>query len=93
MTPSKLKRIVKAATVIVTMVVVFLVCFVCYSTIKIGVLNKRLDELNNLSANLTKQETQLKEGIAIRNTESYIEQEAREEYGMAMPGDKIYIEK
>ena len=25
--------------------------------------------------------------------ESYIEQEAREEYGMAMPGDKIYVEK
>lgn len=93
MTQQKLKKIVKAVTVLVTTVVVFLVCFVAYTTIKIGVLNNRLNELNSLSASLTQQQQQLEAGIKIKETGSYLEQEAREEYGMALPGDKIYIEK
>ena len=92
MTPEKLKRVIKLVTAIVTTVVAFLVCFITYTSIKIGVLNKRLDELNQLSASLSQQQTQLEQGIAIRETGSYVEQEAREEYGMAQEGDKIYSE-
>lgn len=93
MTPQKLKRTIKLATVLTTIAVVVLVCIITFTTIKIGVLNKRIAELDALSASLTKQQTQLENGIAIRETGSYVEQEAREEYGMAMPGDKIYVEE
>ncbi len=93
MTPQKLKRTIKLATVLTTIVVVILVCVITFTTIKIGVLNKRIRELDEMSATLTKQQTQLENGIAIRETGSYVEQEAREEYGMALPGDKIYIEE
>ena len=89
MTPQKLKRTIKLATVLTTIVVVLLVCVITFTTIRIGVLNKRIKELDELSASLT----QLENGIAMRETGSYVEQEAREEYGMAMPGDKIYVEQ
>ena len=93
MTPQKLKRSIKLVTVLTTIAVVVLVCIIVFTTIKIGVLNKRIAELDALSASLTKQQTQLENGISIRETGSYVEQEAREEYGMAMPGDKIYVEE
>ena len=93
MTPQKLKKTIKLATVLTTIVVVILVCVITFTTIKIGVLNRRIHELDEMSANLTQQQTQLENGIAIRETGSYVEQEAREEYGMALPGDKIYIEE
>ena len=93
MTPQKLKRTIKLATVLTTIVVVLLVCVITFTTIRIGVLNKRIKELDELSASLTKQQVQLENGIAMRETGSYVEQEAREEYGMAMPGDKIYVEQ
>lgn len=93
MTQQKLKRTVKIITVLTTIVVAVLVCVVTFTTIKIGVLNARIRELDQLSASLTNKQTQLENGISIRNTESYVEQEAREEYGMAKPGDKIYVTK
>ena len=93
MTPQTLKRKIKLATILTTIAVVVLVCIVTFTTIKIGVLNKRIAELDAMSATLTKQQIQLENGISIRETGSYVEQEAREEYGMAMPGDKIYVEK
>ena len=93
MTPQKLQRRIKLITVLATLVVVVLVCVISFTSIKIGVLNKRIKELDQMSAYLTEQQTQLENGIAFRETGSYIEQEAREEYGMAMPGDKIYIEQ
>ena len=93
MTPQTLKRKIKLATILTTIAVVVLVCVVTFTTIKIGVLNKRIAELDAMSATLTKQQIQLENGISIRETGSYVEQEAREEYGMAMPGDKIYVEK
>lgn len=93
MTPQKLKKTIKLATVLTTIVVVILVCVITFTTIKIGVLNRRIHELDEMSASLTQQQTQLENGIAIRETGSYVEQEAREEYGMALPGDKIYIEE
>ena len=88
----KLKRKIKLVTVLTTIVVALLVCIITFTTIKIGVLNSRIAELDAMSANLTKQQTQLENGIALRETGSYVEQEAREEYGMALPGDKIYVE-
>ena len=93
MTPQTLKRKIKLATILTTIAVVVLVCVITFTTIKIGVLNKRIAELDAMSATLTKQQIQLENGISIRETGSYVEQEAREEYGMAMPGDKIYVEK
>ena len=70
-----------------------MICLISYQCIKIGTLNAMVKELNELSASLTQQQAQLEAGIDIRQTGSYIEQEAREEYGMALPGDKIYIEE
>ena len=93
MTPQKLQRTIKLATALATIIVVILVCIISFTSIKIGVLNKRIKDLDQLSASLTQQQVQLNNGITFRETESYIEQEAREEYGMAMPGDKIYVKK
>lgn len=89
----KLKRKIKLITVLTTIVVAVLVGIISFTTIKIGVLNRRIKELDDMSASLTNQQTQLENGIALRETGSYVEQEAREEYGMAMPGDKIYVEQ
>lgn len=93
MTSQKLKRTVKLITILTTMVVAVLVCVIAFTTIKIGILNKRIQELDRLSASLTQRQTQLENGISIRETGSYVEQEAREELGMAKPGDKIYTTK
>ncbi len=93
MTSQKLKRTVKLITILTTMVVAVLVCVITFTTIKIGILNNRIQELDRLSASLTQRQTQLENGISIRETGSYVEQEAREELGMAKPGDKIYTTK
>lgn len=93
MTSQKLKHTIKLITIFTTMFVAVLVCVITFTTIKIGVLNKRIKDLDSLSASLSQKQTQLENGISIKETGSYIEQEAREELGMAKPGDKIYTTK
>ena len=92
MNQQKLKRTIKLATMLITTVIIVLVCVISFTSIRIGVLKNRIKQLDELSASLTQQQTALENGIALRETNSYIEQEAREEYGMALPGDVIYRE-
>lgn len=92
MNQQKLKKTVKLATTLITTVIILLVCVITFTSIRIGVLKGRIKQLDELSASLTQQQTALENGIALRETNSYIEQEAREEYGMALPGDVIYRE-
>lgn len=91
MTPEKLKRVVKTITTCVTLFLICLVCIITYQCIKIGTLNARIKELDNLSASLSQQEEQLVHGIEIKETGTYLEQQAREQYGMANKGDTIYL--
>ena len=93
MTAQKLKKIVRLSTVLVVVFVVFAVIMIGYQLIKINTLNKRLAELDRQSASLTQTQEQLERGIEIRQTSSYIEQTAREQYGLTADGDKIYIEQ
>lgn len=91
MTPQKFKKVVKLSTILVTTFVLCMACIITYQCIKIGVLKARSRELDRLSASLTQQQNQLEAGIKLKETGSYLEQQAREEYGMAQKGDTIYI--
>ena len=93
MTAQKLKRVVRLSTTLIVVFVVFAIIMIGYQLIKINTLNKRIAELDRQSASLTQTQEQLERGIEIRQTSSYVEQTAREQYGMTADGDKIYIQR
>jgi len=93
MTAQKLKKIVRISTTLVIVFVVFAVIMITYQLVKISTLNKRLVELDRQSASLTQTQEQLERGIEIRQTSSYIEQTAREQFNLTAEGDKIYIQQ
>lgn len=93
MTTAKLKKIIKLTTICVTAFVAVMVCVITYQCIKIGTLNAKLKHLDSISQNLSQQQEQLQHGIDYSQTSSYLEQQAREEYGMAQQGDTIYVQK
>lgn len=93
MTPRKFKKVVKLTTILVTTFVMVMVCVLTYQCIKIGVLKARSRSLDQMSAALTAHQQQLENNIKLQETSSYLEQQAREEHGMAQPGDVIYIPK
>ena len=91
MTPQKFKRVVKLTTILVTTFVLCAVCIISYQCIKIGVLKAKSNKLDQMSIALTQQQKQLENNIKLQETGSYLEQQAREELGLAQPGDKIYV--
>lgn len=93
MTPQKLKHIVKLSTVIITLVIILFAFIITYQVIKINVLSNRVAELDRQSASLSAQADNLQHGIELNQTSSYIEQQAREYYGLAQEGDQLYIQK
>ena len=93
MTAQKLKKVVRISTTLVIVFIVFAVIMITYQLVKINTLNKRLAELDRQSASLTQTQEQLERGIEIRQTSSYVEQTAREQYNMSAEGDKIYIQQ
>ena len=93
MTPQKLKNIIRLSTFFIVTFVIFVTCVIAYQCIKIGSLNASLKALEQQSASLTVQQQQLEHGIEVKRTASYVEQEAREQYGLAQEGDIIYIQK
>lgn len=93
MTAQKLKKIVRWSTIITVVFIVFACLMISYQLIKIGTLKRRLAELDRQSASLTATTEQLEYGIEVRQTSSYVEQTAREQYGLSADGEKIFIEK
>ena len=93
MTPQKLKRTIRISTIIVTLFILCAIVIITYQVIKINTLNKQIAELDLRSASLTKQAEQLEHGIEVRKTAGFIDQEAREQYGLSKDGDIIYIQK
>lgn len=93
MTPQKLKSIVRLSTFFIVTFIIVVACVISYQFIKIANLNASLKALEQQSISLTNQQAQLEHGIEVKRTASYIEQEAREHYGLAQDGDTIYVEK
>ena len=78
MSEAKFKRIIVALTVGAVVFLAFLVMFMCYQLIKIGV---ERNKLNQLKADIAAYEREYKEGeetIDIRRQRLYIERRARE---------------
>lgn len=91
MTTQKLKQVVRLSTIIVSVFVAVMVCIISYQCIKIGVLQRKSRNLDKMSANLSQQQAQLQKDIDIHSTDAYVQQTAREQYGMVKPGDTLYI--
>ncbi len=91
MTAQKLKKVVKISTVCVSIFVVLMVCIIAYQCIKIGTLQAKSRQLDKLSASLTSQQATLQDGISIRSTDGYLQQAAREQYGLVKDGETLYV--
>ncbi len=93
MTPQKLKKVIKLSTVFITLLIILFAFIITYQVVKINVLSNKIEELDRKSASLSAQAENLQHGIDLNQTSSYIEQQAREEYGLSQDGDKLYIQK
>ena len=91
MSPYMVKRIVGITTVIATMVLVFIVGIVLVQSVQLTKLNKQSRLLDQNIERLIASKTDLENGIKERNTEEYIEQQARENLGMIKDGEVIFI--
>ena len=88
MTQEKLKRVVTAAAVAGTLVVVCLLAVILYQVIKIVVLNNRIDKVEDSIEYYEKQLSENENNLAHYESEFYLEQAARE-HGFIYPGDKV----
>ena len=91
MSPYMVKRIVGFVTVIATMVLVFIVGVVLVQSIQLGKLNEQSRILDQNIDKLIASKSDLENGIKERNTEEYIEEQARENLGMIKDGEIIFI--
>ena len=91
MSPYAVKRIVGISTVVATMLLVFIVGVVLVQSIQLTKLNKESRLLDLNIERLIASKTDLENGIKERNTEEYIEEQARENLGMIKDGEIIFI--
>lgn len=91
MSPYGIKRLVGIVTAVATLVLVFVVGVVMVQSIQLGKLNKQSRVLDQNIDRLIASKSNLEEGIKERNTEEYIEEQARENLGMIKNGETIYI--
>lgn len=94
MTQAKLSSIVKIVTVFATILLLVLVCIVCYQYVRINSLSSKSASLDAKIAELSITQANLEEGIEIRSTDAYVEQQAREQFGMIKSdGEVVYVVK
>lgn len=94
MTQAKLSSIVKIVTVFATIFLLVLVCIVCYQYVRINSLSSKSASLDAKIAELSITQANLEEGIEIRSTDAYVEQQAREQLGMIKSdGEVVYVVK
>jgi len=92
MTQTKLTQIVKLITVIATIVLFALVCVALYLGVKVNTLSSKSALLDTKISELSVTKANLEEGIEIRSTDAYVEQQARENLGMIKSeGEIIYV--
>ncbi len=53
--------------------------------------SKRLDELSQEVASLSQKKENLKKGIEYQNTVAFVEDKARNDLNMIMPGEQVYV--
>ena len=94
MTKAKFQSMVKLITVACAVLLFALVCIIIYQYTKLGSLSSRLKELDRQIAENSITQEELEAGIARRSSDSYVEQQARENLGMLkQKGETIYEEE
>lgn len=88
MTQEKLKRVVTAATVAGTLIVVCLLAVIVYQIIHIAVLNHRIKDVESDIATYETQKDAAENDLDYYLSDYYLEQAARE-YHFIKPGDKV----
>lgn len=91
MVQARLAKMVKLATIFATLVLVVLIGIIGYQYIKMNSLAKKDVVLDRKIAELSVTKTRLEEGIEIRNTDAYVEQQARENLGMIKDDESVYV--
>ena len=91
MSPYMIKRIVGMVTVVATVVLVFMVAMVIGQSIELNKLNNQSKLLDAQIERLMATKTELTDGIEYRASDTYIEEQARENLGMIKDGEVVYI--
>lgn len=87
MTQEKLKRVVTAAAVAGTLVIVCLLAVIVYQIVKIAVLDNRIKNSEEAITYLTEQKANQEDDLEYYLSDFYLEQEARKNH-FINPGDK-----
>jgi len=91
MSPYMVKRVVGLVTVVATIVLFCMVTLVVSQCVQINKLNRESKMLDKKIERLMASKTDLLDGIDYRNSEEYIEQQARENLGMIKDGEIVFI--
>ena len=91
MSPYMIKRLVGLATVVATVVLVCLVTVVIVQCVQLSNLKAQSNALSVSIERLSSSRANLEQGIEERNTEEYVEQQARDNLGLIKDGEIVYI--
>ncbi len=91
MSPYMVKRVVGIVTVVATIVLVCMVSVVIGQCVQLNKLNNQSKLLETRIEKLMATKTELESGIEYRSSDTYVEEQARENLGMIKDGEVIYI--
>lgn len=91
MTKTRLENIVRLVTILATLFLVIMTVLAISLYAKAGVLASKNASLDKQIENLSITRAELEQGIAIRKSDAYIEQQAREDLGMIRDNETLYI--
>ncbi len=91
MTKTRLENIVRLITILATLFLVIMTVLAISLYAKAGVLASKNASLDKQIENLSITRAELEQGIAIRKSDAYIEQQARENLGMIRDNETLYI--
>ncbi len=91
MTKTRLENIVRLVTILATLFLVIMTVLAISLYAKAGVLASKNASLDKQIENLSITRAELEQGIAIRKSDAYIEQQARENLGMIRDNETLYI--
>lgn len=91
MTKTRLENIIRLVTILATLFLVIMTVLAISLYAKAGVLASKNASLDKQIENLSITRAELEQGIAIRKSDAYIEQQARENLGMIRDNETLYI--
>lgn len=91
MTKTRLENIVRLVTILATLFLVIMTVLAISLYAKACVLASKNASLDKQIENLSITRAELEQGIAIRKSDAYIEQQARENLGMIRDNETLYI--